>query len=216
MTSRFESERPYPESPVYGYFHEIENMTSGLRDRIFAINTLCEKVTGEPASDELLRQLVYEPATTEKLASLERLATYPIVVFGPIMERSIGPANAGVEYRRALSKLLLLSQGRHDEGCATSGPCLTAEEYKGERYSFCPVMDCVDYLSEGMTCYNPHGEEYLVDAWDVYSSVSTRAKALIDTSHRFKLVYQQYLNKYRSQFGADFFDEARPELSTEE
>ena len=214
MTSRFESERPYPESPVYGYFHEIENMQNGERDRIFAINTLCEKIIGEPASDELLRNLVYEPGTTDQLASLERMATYPIVVFGPSMEQAIGPKDATVEYTRALGRLLKISQGRHDESCAISGPCVSAEEQRGQRDPFCPVMECVDFLSQGMTCYNPHSMEYKFDAWNTYKSVSTRASALIGASNRLK-IYQEYLDKYRLQVGTDFFGETRPELSEE-
>ncbi len=204
--SQFESERPYPESPVYGYFHEIRNMTNGERDRIFAINTLCEKITGESAEDRQLRELVYEPGT-DKLASLERLATYPIVVFGPSMEEAISPSNAAIEYTRAMKQILAMTSGRHDETCATSGPCVSGEEQRYERYPFCPIMECVDFLSEGMRHFDPDSEQYRLNAWNQYRSVSIRANALINSSRKFESAYQEYLDDYRIKVQMSLFDE---------
>ena len=198
MTSRFESERPFVESPTLDYLSKIKReMSNPERDTIFAISCLYEKITGENISDKLLRELVYQPGS-EQLVSHDQLATYPIIVFGETMEYVFGSAWAAVEYKRAMRGVLDICQGRHDETCA-AGPCLSGQESRFDRDLFCPVMDCVDFLADGVIVNDFYSTGYLVDASRQRELVEARAKALISTSPEFYRAYYRYLELYQNK-----------------
>lgn len=198
MTERFESERPLPDSPVLDYFNKIKRpMSNPERDSLMAISSLCEKISGELPSQQLLKYLLYEPDGTG-LASLERLATYPIVVFGEMMELTLPLGDVAVEYSRAMRGLLVICAQRHNENCA-GGPCLSAKPVSDQPESFCPIMDCVDFLGEGVILVNSAEVGYQVDPFRQARLVEMRAKALASSSPTFASTYQIYINDYQNK-----------------
>lgn len=141
-----------------------------------AVTRFVDNASDTEATEELARHfLLHENASpAERKALLERLAVFPIIDMGPILESTHTPDEIRLMYTDGVVAMKELLKNYHDDTCVTND--LFAEP-ACENSSTCPLRTTAAYLLHGVYDREFDNLDYMVDP--VRSRQLALAKAMV-------------------------------------